>query len=290
MDTYDHTPPVGPGPRNAAGILAELFRLYLRNLPRVSLITALVTVPLFVAGQAAFGADFFTMFLEMAEGESFEMMTPMTVRIALYLVLYAVGMIAMTGAVAEAGARRLAGSDISIARAYGISIRRLWSMVGASFVAALATGVPLLLAVLLALAVGGVAGGIVIGIAVVIITVVAVRLVFAVYVALFEQASSVAALVRSWTLVSRAVMRTLVLLLMVAVVAWLIQIIIELAAMAVPGLGAFLVALVIPPLTAIGNLLIYLDLRSRKAGYNTGHLTSELSALEGEASPQASGT
>lgn len=270
----------GPGPRGATTIVAAMFRTYARHFARLIAIPALVMVPLHVAGSRALGPDFFPAITGMAGTPALTMSGARLAAVALYLLLYLLGLIAAGGALAEAGARSLAGSDTSISRAYGVAIRRLPAMLGGSAIAAVAAGMPLLLAVSFASSAGSIAGTMLLVLAAALALYVFVRLGFAVLVALLEQAGPLAAVGRSWMLVSRHWFRTCGLMLLVALLAGLLQTILELAAAAVPEAAALLAAIAVAPLTALGSLLIYLDLRARKEGYSAEQLAAELDALE----------
>ncbi|MBE9505849.1 MAG: hypothetical protein IMY84_03460, partial [Chloroflexi bacterium] len=53
----------GPGPRGAGGIIVEMFLLYGRNIVAMVATSAIVTVPLIVAGLVTFGPDFMGLLL-----------------------------------------------------------------------------------------------------------------------------------------------------------------------------------------------------------------------------------
>jgi len=242
-------------------------------------IAAIVTVPLIIAGWAAFGPNFMTVVFSIPGGAPADVNETALAGVAAYSVLYALGLLAVTGAVAEAGARSLSGSNVSVGRAYGIAIRRLPQMLGASVIAACAVGVPVSLATVLSAAIGGIIGGVIVAVTVALVAYVAVRLMFALFIALFEQAGPLTALTRSWTLVSGAWLRTFGRLLLVSFVIAIMQFALQLAGSALPGLDAVVVALIVTPLTVIGNLLIYMDLRSHKEAYTAERLASELERL-----------
>lgn len=277
--TEDKTTPIpGPGPRGATRIVAEMFRLYGRNTAHMVMIAALVILPLFVAGQAALGPDFMALILGITGNAIPGVSDRALAGIAVYVALYLLGMLAVSGAIAEAGARRLVGSNISIARAYGVTVRRLPSILGASLIAAFAAGIPIGLTVTL-MTVPTITSAALLVLTVAIAVYVFVRLMFVTYIALLEQTGPLAAVERSWSLVSGAWLRTFGLLLLVSIPAGIIQMALGFAGAAVPQLGALAAAVIVTPLTVIGNLLIYLDLRGRKQAYSTTTLTAELEAL-----------
>ena len=275
--------PVGPGPRSLAGIVSEMFRQYVRNIVSITIIAAVITVPLVAAGILAFGPEFMTQIAGVSpEGEQSMSAGHMWALMA-YIVLYMLGFLAMSGAVAEAAGQSLAGRSISIGRSYAVALRRLPSMLGASFFAGLAAGLPLSLSAMLAGSTGSSVSYVLLVITIVLAVYLVVRLMFALFAALFEQKPSVNAIVRSWTLVSGAMPRTFALLLVIGLTVGLIQLGLQSVGTLAPGLDALLVSLVVAPLTVIGDLLIYLDLRARKEGHNLESLVSELDALSGEA-------
>ena len=272
----------GPGPRGAGGIIVEMFRLYGRNIVAMVAISAIVTVPLIAAGLAAFGPDF----MELLLGGTAEQPTPAPsgaafFGLAAYAALYTLGLLAVSGALAQAGARSLVAGPVSIGRAYEVVLRRLPSMLGASIIVGLAAGIPLGFGALIG-AGGGMAGYLLALPAIFAGVYLAVRLMFAPFIALFEQAGPLTATVRCWKLVSGSWLRTFGLLLIVALLLGAIQMPVLWLATFAPGTDAFLFALVLTPLTTLGNLLIYLDLRVRKDGYMTEHLTAELDMLAAE--------
>jgi len=273
--------PPGPGPRSLVGIVSQTFKQYLRNIFSLTTIAALVTVPLVVAGVLTFGAEFMTQIAGVTpEGEPPISMGQMWGLMA-YVVLYMLGFLAMSGAVAEATGQSLAGRSISIGRAYSASLRRLPSMLGASLFAGLVAGLPLSLATV-AGATGSVFGYVLLALTAIIAVYLVIRLMFAIFAALFEQKSTVEAIVRSWTLVSGAMPRTFALLFTIGLIVGGIQLGLQSIGTPLPGLDALLVSLVVAPLTVVGNLLIYFDLRARKEGLDCESMASELDALSGE--------
>lgn len=76
--------------------------------------------------------------------------------------------------------------------------------------------------------------------------------------------------------------RSFGLLLLVLLLSGLLQAAFEVAAAPFPEAGALIAAIAMTPITTIGNLLIYLDLRSRKEAYSTEQLRRELNALSQE--------
>ena len=272
----------GPGPRGAGGIIVEMFLLYGRNIVAMVATSAIVTVPLIVAGLVTFGPDFMGLLLGDTAGESMPALSGAAfLGVAAYGALYTLGFLAVSGAVAQAGAQGLVAGLVSIGRAYQVVLRRLPSMLGASIIVGLAAGIPIGFGGLLG-AGGGVANYLLAVPAIFTGVYLAVRLMFAPLIALFEQAGPLTAIARCWRLVSGSWLRTFGLLFIVALLLGAIQMPVLWLAPFAPGTDAFLFALVLTPLTTIGNLLIYLDLRVRKDGYMTEHLTAELDALAGE--------
>jgi len=257
--------------------------LYLRNIVSITIIAAVVTVPLVVAGVLAFGPEFMTQIAGVVpEGEA-PVSTGQMWGLMAYVLLYMLGFLAMSGAIAEAAGQSLAGRGISIGRSYAVSLRRLPFMLGASLFAGLVAGFPLSLAVAMAGATGSIFGYVFLGLTAVLAIYLVVRLMFALFAALFEQKSTVEAIIRSWTLVSGAIPRTFALLLSVGLVVGAIQLGLQSIGAPLPGLDALLVSLVVAPLTVIGDVLIYFDLRARKEGHNAESLAAELDVLSGEA-------
>jgi hypothetical protein len=265
-----------------------MFRQYGRNFPAVTIIAAIVTIPLVAAGILAFGPEFMAQIAGAApEGEP--AMSPGQMwGLMAYVILYMVGFLAMSGAIAEAIGQSLAGRSISVGRAYAVSLRRLPFVLGASLFAGLAAGLPLSLAALLVGTTGSVLGYGLLVLTAVLAVYLVLRFMFAIFVALFEQKSTVEAVVRSWTLVSGAMPRTFGILLVVGLAVGAIQLGLQSFRGLAPGLDALLVSLVVAPLTVAGDLLIYLDLRARKEGHNLESLVAELDALSGEAPPAQS--
>ena len=273
----------GPGPRSLVGIVGEMFRQYLRNIVFLTIIAAIITIPLVAAGVFAFGPEFMTQIAGVSpEGEP-SMSAGQMWGLMAYVILYMIGFLAMSGAVAEATGQSLAGRSISIGRSYAVSLRRLPFMLGASIFAGLAAGLPLSLAALLVGATGSIVGYALLVLTVVLAVYLVVRLMFAIFAALFEQKATIEAVVRSWTLVSGAMPRTFALLLVIGLAVGAIQLGLQSVGALMPGVDALLISLVVAPLTVIGDLLIYLDLRARKEGHNVESLEAELDALTGEA-------
>ena len=272
----------GPGPRGAGGIIVEMFRLYGRNIVAMVAISAIITVPLIVAGLTAFGPDFMGLLLgDTAEASMPSLSGTAFLGVAAYGALYTIGFLAASGAVAQAGAQGLVAGPVSIGRAYEVVLRRLPSMLGASIIVGLAAGSPIGFGGLLG-AGGGTTNYLLAVPAIFVGVYLAVRLMFAPLIALFEQAGPLTAIVRCWRLVSGLWLRTFGLLFIVALLLGAIQMPALWLATFAPGTDAFLFALVLTPLTTLGNVLIYLDLRVRKDGYMTEHLTAELDALAAE--------
>ncbi len=281
-ETKESTVAPGPGPRRAGSIIVEMFRLYGRNIVAMVTISAIVTVPLIVAGLATFGADFMGLLLGGTTEQPMPALSGAAfLGVAAYGALYTLGFLAVSGAVALAGAQGLVAGPVSVGRVYEVVLRRLPSMLGASIIVGLAAGIPIGFGGLLGA--GGGATNYLLAVPAIFVGVYfAVRLMFAPLIALFEQAGPLTAIVRCWKLVSGFWLRTFGLLFIVALLLGAIQMpVLWLAAFA-PGIDAFLFALVLTPLTTVGNLLIYLDLRVRQDGYMTEHLAAELNALAGE--------
>ncbi|MBN1856404.1 MAG: hypothetical protein JW846_05555 [Dehalococcoidia bacterium] len=271
----------GPGPRGLMGIIAELFRLYGRNAPVMIGISSLLAVPLLVAGVAAFGMEFMVMLV----GGSLEQPLPTLsggalLGVAAYGALYTVGLLAASGALAHAGAKGLVGGAVSVGGSYEALLKRLPSMLGASIFGGLAAGAPLALGGLLATG-GGVADYLLAVPLVLVGVYLAVRLMFSPLVALFEHTGPLHAIARSWRLVSGFWTRTFVVLLVMSLLLSAIEMPVLWLTASMPGVEAVLFALFMVPLTALGNLLIYLDIRVRKDGFMTEHLTAELDSLGG---------
>ncbi len=272
----------GPGPRGLGGIITQMLLLYGRNMLQMVVIAALVTVPLIAAGLAAFGAEFMDAILGSNPGETPQPLpSSMMWSITAYAVLYTLGLLAVTGAIAEAGISSMAGHPVSVGRAYNAALRRLPSIVGASLLTGLIAGVPLALAMALAGTLSGATSIMLFVVTVVIGIYLIVRLVFAPFAALLEQLGPAAAVMRSWMLVSGMWLRTFGLLFLITLLLVLIQMAFQLFGLFIPGVEAFLVALLVVPLTVCANLLIYLDLRVRKESYSLEHMKAELEALSG---------
>ena len=283
MNQADRETTVAPGrgPRGVGGIIVEVFRLYGRNFLMMVCISAVVTVPLIAAGLAAFGPDFMEMLLGGVVEQPLPTLPGWSIfGVAAYGALYTVGLLAVSGALSQAGAQGLVARAVSLGRAYEVVLKRLPSMLGASIIVGIVAGVPLGMGALLG-ADGSSVDFVLSVLAIVVGVYLAVRLMFAPLVALLEQQGPLMAVARSWRLVSSFWMRTFALLFVMALLLGLIQMPVLWLSAFVPGTDVFLFALVLTPLTALGNLLIYLDLRVRKDGYMTEHLAAELDALAG---------
>jgi hypothetical protein len=156
------------------------------------------------------------------------------------------------------------------------------SVLGASIITGFAAGIPLALALMAAGALSGAFDIILMiltgGLGIYLL----VRLVFAPFAAMLEEAGPVAAIVKSWQLVSGMWPRTFSMLFLLTLLLGLLQIAFGSFGALVPGVEAFLVSLVVIPLTVLADLLIYLDLRARKEDYTTERMQAELDALSGE--------
>lgn len=272
----------GPGPRGLGGIIAAMFRLYMGNLPRMVAISAVVTIPLIVAGIAAFGTDFMDLILGSGlETDPQPLPASIMVSVSAYALLYTLGLLAVTAALAEAAVSALAGRPISVGRAYNAAIRRLLSIVGASIITGLMAGIPLALALLTAGSLSGITNIILLILTGALGIYLLVRLVFAPFAALLEDAGPVAAVVKSWRLVSGMWLRTFAMLFLITMLLGFLQLAFQSFGALVPGIEAFLVSLVVIPLTVLADLLIYLDLRARKDAYSVDRMTAELDVLSG---------
>ena len=269
----------GPGPRSFGSIIVEMFRQYLGNVLPLTLIAAIVSVPLVAAGVMAFGPDFMTSVAGVAPDGSSLASDRQLWAMLVYVLLYMLGFLALSGAVATYVAGSLAGRPMSIGQAYNASLRRLPSMLGASFFAGLVAGLPLSLALVLAGSTGSFAGYFLLALVVFIAVYLLLRLMFALFVALLEQQPTIGAIARSWGLVSGALQRTFGLLLAIGLLVGLLQFGLQSVGTPLPGLDALLVSVIVVPLTVVGDLLIYLDLRARKETYGAEHLAAELDAL-----------
>jgi len=272
----------GPGPRGPGSIIGLMFRLYIDNLPRAVAISAIVTIPLVIAGLAAFGPEFMDMVLGSGLEEDPQPLTAsVLVSVSAYAMMYMLGLLAVTAALAEAGASALAGRTVSVGRAYNAAVRRLPSILGASILTGVIAGIPLALALLMAQTLSGIANIVLLIMTAALGVYLLVRLVFAPFVALLQQAGPVAALTGSWSLVSGMWLRTFAVLFLITLLLGVVQLVFQLFGALVPGIEAFLVSLVVVPLTVLADLLIYLDLRARRDGYDVEHMKSELDALSG---------
>ncbi len=279
MQNQDATQAPGPGPRSPGGIVVVMLQVYARNVARMVSIAAVVMAPLLIAGWAAFGPNFMALIFSMPGVPAPDMNDASLAGIGVYSMLYALGLLAVSGATAAAVARRLTGSQISASLAYAITLRRLPHMLGVSIIIAIAVGVPVSVATVISAAMGGPVGTGILVVTAALAVYVAVKLMFALFVALLEQAGPLTALSRSWMLVSGAWLSTFGRLLLVSVVIAIVEIALQLAGSALPGIDAAVFALIVTPLTVTGNLLIYLDLRSRKETYTTERLATDLERL-----------
>ncbi len=286
MNDSPFTPPPapGPGPRGPGSIISRTFALYGHNLLHMVVISATVTIPLIAAGLAAFGPGFMDIILGSPVGEDLHPLPASLLwPVAAYAALYVLGIVAVTAAIAQAAATALTGQPVSIGRAYSSALRRLPAIAGTSLLTGLAAGVPLTLAFLLGSSLSGPATVLLFIVTLLVGVYLLVRLVFAPFAALLEQAGPVAAMVKSWTLVSGMWLRTFAIFFLVTFLLGFVQLAFQAFGALIPGMEAFLTSLVVVPLTACADLLIYLDLRARKEGYSVDHMKTELEALSGAA-------
>ena len=273
----------GPGPRNVGGIVAQTFRIFGRHVGSMLLLVAVFVVPLVLAGVAAFGPAY----LDALMGGTIDGLTGspssgIVFALSAYLVLYTTGMVVVTGAVSESAGRGLVGQSISIGRAYAVAIRRLPHMLGASLVAGALVALPAGLALMLVIP-APVFGPVPLVLFFVLLFVsvyLGIRLVFAPLIALFQQEGPLSAVGRSWSLVSGAWRRTFGLLLLIGLILGVLQLGIGFLLSSLPVVEAIATSLLVLPLSLIGNLLIYMDLRARKQLYRTEDLSGELALLE----------
>ncbi len=268
-------------PRGAWGIVKDMFRLYGRCIVPMTVITAVVTVPLVLAGTAILGPEYASLSRGLPGTTSAQPLDAPLGTLAAYASLHLVGMMAAGGATMEVGARRLAGSTVSISRAYGIAVRRLPAMIGAGLIMALVVGVPTLL-MFTRPATFTLSGVVLLVPMAMLVLYLAVRVMFAGYAAVLEQAGALTAVERSWKLVSGCWRRTFRLAVLLALCAFTVQVLFELTLGTGSVVGATLATLVAAPLTVIGNLYIYLDLRVRKEAFNSAQLMQALQTLAGE--------
>lgn len=260
-----------------------MFRLFGRNVALMLLLVAVIVVPLILAGVAVFGPEYVDALMG-GPTEGMPDTPPQSVVLALivYLLLYAVGMMVVTGAVSEAAARSMAGLERSVGHAYGAAFRRLPHMLGASLVAGALVALPagLAMALVIPAPVFGPVPLVLFFVLLLVSVYLGVRLMFAPLIALFQQGGPLSAVGRSWSLVSGAWWRTFGLLLLIGLILGVFQLGIGFLLSSLPVVEAIATSLLVLPLSLIGNLLIYMDLRARKQLYRTENLSGELALLE----------
>lgn len=270
----------GPGPRAPGGIVVEALRLYLRHIVLMTAIALIVAVPLVAAGRTAFGPDYLRLVSGMPAQQTDPLPESIAAAVTIYALLYLVGLLAVSGAIAEVTARSLAGHDLSISRAYVASVHRLPHMLGSSLIAALAAGLPAGIGILAAASLGNaITRWALLALMAALAVYVFVRFAFVVYIALFEQRGPTASLARSWSLTSGVWWRTFGRLVLITFVVSIIHMVLDLASGSLQELSALLSIIVVTPLTVIGNALIYLDLRARKENYTLKQLDKDVRAI-----------
>jgi hypothetical protein len=280
MEDPAHRRMQGPGPRATSGIVFETLRLYLSQIVPVTAIASIVAIPLVAAGRVAFGPEFLQLVARIPLRQTEPMPDSIAVAVTVYALLYLIGLLAISGAIAEVTVRSIVGHELCISRAYVASANRLPYMLGASLAAALIAGLPIGIGALAASSLNySAAGWLAFALMASLGLHVFVRFAFVVYIALLERSVPTESLARSWTLTAGTWWRTFGLLLLIMLVASAVQTVLDLATGSFPEVGALLSAIVVTPLAAIGNALIYLDLRARKENYTLEQLDKDVRAI-----------
>jgi hypothetical protein len=291
----------GPGaipPLGLGRLLALSFSVYGRNLWVLAVIGGLVIVPYYAFSVALILA---TVRLTPERVGLETVITPdipLWVDVLNNVLLYAFVVPLLTAAVVTAVIAVMLGRRPSVRSAYRRAVRRAPSILGASFLAALAVVMPVLPGILVGANAEGSSPAV--GLAVALITLglmtgvfLALRFVFASTVVVVEGAGGVEALRRSWWLVRGLtgkvlgglavvlliVFGVLVVALTVALTAALFgdltESTVRLVLIVVGAVSAFSLSL-LAPLVNVLIVLLYLDARGRKEGLTLGSLGSSL--------------
>ena len=266
-------------PRGAWGIVKETFRLYGHCIVQMTVITAAVTVPLVLAGTAILGPEYASLLNVSPWSASMQPPDALLGTLAAYASLHLLGMMAAGSATMGVGAGRLTDSTVSISGAYGITVRHLPAMIGAGLIVALVVGIPTLLIFSLPTTFT-ITGVVLLAPMAMLAMYLVVRLMFVGYAAVLEQAGALAAVERSWKLISGGWRRTFRLAVLLSLCLFAVQLAFELTIGTGSAAGAILATVVVAPLGITGNLLIYLDLRARKEAFTGAQLMEELQALD----------
>jgi hypothetical protein len=274
------------GPRNLGDILSETFAIYKNNFPRFAAIVASVQVPLIIVTVIVV-FTFMAIFLQQGGIKDFEdifrlMYAIIPAYILVVLVSFVAGVL-MQGALIHAVSEQYLQQPVNIGRAFRFTWRRMRNTLGATLLGGLAVtgillttiGIPAaiyfattrainleLIVLAISLAAIGIPAAIYLGI----------TWTFAIYAALLEGCSPIAALSHSAALVKQSWWRVLGIMILLTLIVLAINVVISF----VPVLGGIIAAILSPPITAIGATLLYFDLRVRKQGYSLDALANEL--------------
>jgi MFS family permease len=296
------------GPRNLGDILRETFTIYKNNFLRLAIIISIVAVPSAIIGlifnllSPAYG--------ELTPEAMAKWLISMVILFPLALAAF-VASVLLVGAVIHGVSEQYFNRPISIGRAYSFAWHRLGGMLGAVILAGLAiTGIFVVasIAAMIAAAIGGSSEWLAALVIIAILFLIAVpaSVYFAItwafvwQTALLESCGPTGALSRSsalakqswWrvlgiTLLLYIIMTTIVMILyapaMIGMVTWSLSGAITGAISQPPAwilimltIGTLIGNIITTPIFAIGETLLYFDLRVRKQGYSLDALANEL--------------
>ena len=254
-------------PSNIGDILGDTFRIYGRNFWKLLAIAAIV---LGVLGVIGIIAPLGLLSLAVTGG-AIEALTGWIIAgLIMLVVAYILGGILMGGALIHAVSEQYLRQRISIGQAYRFAWRRLGAMIGAGILAFLAIGG--IIAVSVFVATFSWVGWILVVVGSCASIYLMIRWTFILPAALLEGLGPTAALSRSSGLVKKNWWRVLGIMLVVALISGAISAILGM----IPTVGAIIGSILVTPIYAIANTLLYYDLRVRKEEYSLEALASEL--------------
>ncbi len=261
------------GPRNLGSIFKDTFRIYWAGFLGILMIVALVQIPLALLGfwfESTLDNEVVDL-LENFDPEDPSVDIPMVLEALRPVLLVVVTLILatwltsilMTGALTHAVSGQLLGNPVVVGQAYSFAFSRFGAMLGASFLAGLAT-------ILMAITIIGIPFAIFF----------AVRWFFVLQTASLERQGPLAALARSSELVRNNWWRTFGILLLMGILLGIANGIASAGLGLIPYLGPIVVAVIFAPVWVIIQILLYQDLRTRRdEGYGPAVLASELQGV-----------
>ena len=277
------------GPKRLGDIIKETFTIYGRNFWKFVGISSIVTIPLLVMLVVLFVVFLLPSFPNFSESifeEIAQFIPQLIIGFTIFVIIALVLQVLGNGAMLQGTAEQYFRQPIGISRSYGFSWRRLPNALGAIFIVSISSLltvavflIPLFISMPGFLNESHEANGVLIflGILLAFIGYAAVVYMatiwhFAYQSAMLQRNSPVAALKNSYELVKDNFWRVFGIVLVLGLIVGGINLVLRF----VPIIGIIIFIIFTPPITAIGENLLYFDLRVRKQGYTIENLSDEL--------------